>query len=122
MHNLKPLQEGVQIVSNGLVDGGCSQRAAHHHEDRLFLIKPAQIQTSPAVTLEQLVPNRRSGQDRLRIRQSFQRFRKIAANLRSKRNTELIGKSRRHIRLVDNAGNVQSVRSVDYGNADVSAL
>ena len=58
------------------------------------------------VSLRQLRPDRRAGQDRLILRQQLQRLGEIAANFFCGRDAEFVGKARSPVRLMDNGGNV----------------
>ena len=122
MHDLEGLQKRRQVAAHRIVDGNSALAAAHDHKHRLVRGESADGKSLVAVAGEELAADRRACQHRLIGGHHLECLREVAADLSRRAKAQLVGKSGRHIGLVDHAGNVQRSGRAHHRHADEAAL
>ena len=107
MDYLKIVEQLGKGFPYGLIDGSCAQRAADYHEDRFVGSEMTQFQCGKLISPGKLLPDRRTGKYRFFRREGTQGLGEITAYLGTNRDTQLIGKTGRHVGFVDNTGDFQ---------------
>ena len=122
MHDLESPPQLFKVAAHRVVDRYGALAAAHDHEYRLVLGEAADLQAARPVAGEKFAADRSAGQHCFALGEHRQRLREVAADLLRRAKTQLIGKSRRHVGLVDHARNVERARRAHHRHADKAAL
>ncbi len=122
MNHLKIIQKLGQGIAYRFVNSFRAQAAADDHNDRLVGCEFAHIIGCDFIAFRQFFPDRGACEDSFPFGEHRNGFREIAAYFFRYGYAQLVGQSRRHIRLVDNAGNGQGSGGPNDGNADKTAF
>ena len=122
MDDVKVCKQCIQIVTYGLIHGGSAERTADDKQNRLCTVKTADFKALAAAAVKKFIADRCPCQDCFVRRKLLKCLRKIAADLFCRRNADFVGKSRRHVRLMDNAWDVKRCCRTDHRHTDIAAL
>lgn len=122
MYDLKIVEQLGKGFPYGLIDRSGTQRAADYHEDRFVGCEMAQFQCGKLISPGKLLPDGRTGKYRFFRREGMQGLGEITAYLGTNRDTQLIGKTGRHVGFVDNTGDFQRRSSSYYRNSYKASL
>ena len=80
------------------------------------------LKAGETISGQKLPADRRTGQNRFVFRKILQSFREIAADSGSRWDTDLVGKARCHIRLMDDGRNMVAFCSQNHRNGHKAAF
>ena len=122
MNDLEVFQQIRQSLAHCFINYDRSKTSADHKYNGFVSGESAQIHGCDLISGEKFLTDRRSGEDCLILWKALQSFRKVAADLCSRRYGNLIRKSGSHIRLMDDHRNLAPFAGKNDRNGDESSF
>ena len=122
MNHLEIFQKFRKNLAYRIVHCHRAETSANDEDDRFVCGKVAEFQRLKFISGKEFLADRRTGQDGFVGRKTADRFREIAADFGSCRDTKLIGKAGRHIRFVDDRRDFSALCGDNHRNSDEAAF